>query len=156
LKHIFEIQFEKPLELPKEFRNKTSTISIVAEELSGNKEVVHLKVNGRKLDKKDFLGKSDPYILISKMLDDGTYSQVHKTEVIKNTLNPDWKQFTLRVASLTGGKLERKLRFQVYDWDNDNSSDLIGEFETSYTQILEGEHFLKPNSKYTLKKRFHA
>jgi hypothetical protein len=74
--------------------------------------------------------------VISKLLDDGTYSDVHKTEIIKNNLNPEWKLFTIRVASLTSGNLERKLRFRVLDWDNDGSSDLIGEFETTYTELL--------------------
>jgi len=137
----FIFQFERKLEVPKEFKNRKPepTIGITAEELSGSNEVVHLRLNGRKLAKKDLMGKSDPFVVISKAMDDGTYAQVHKSEVIKNNLNPDWKQFTLRVASLTGGKPDsRKIKFQVYDWDSDASSELIGDFETTYTEMLTG------------------
>ena len=133
------MQFERNLVLPRQFGGKNSQIVVVAEELGSSKEVVHIKLNGRKLDKKDFLGKSDPYIIISKLMEDGTWTNVHKTEVIKNTLNPDWRPFSVRVASLTGGTPERKLRFQCYDWDSDGSSDFIGEFEITYTELLSGE-----------------
>jgi Ca2+-dependent lipid-binding protein len=106
-----------------------------AEELGTNKELLFVKMNGRNLDKKDMFGKSDPYIIISKKMDDGTWTNVHKSDVIKNTLNPDWQPFSIRVASLISGNSERPLRFQIWDWDNDGSSDFIGEFTTSYTQL---------------------
>ena len=112
---------------------------MVAEELGSSKEVVHIKLNARKLDKKDFFGKSDPYIIISKFMEDGTWMNVHKTEIIKNTLNPDWRPFSVRVASLTGDSHDRKLRFQCFDWDSDGSSDFIGEFEITYGELLSGE-----------------
>ncbi|CAG7668662.1 unnamed protein product [Allacma fusca] len=129
-------KFERNMVLPPQFGGKTSLITVVAEELGANKEIVHFKINGRKLDKKDFLGKSDPYLVISKLMDDGSWAIAHKTEVIKNTLNPDWRPFSLRVASLTSSKPERNLRFQVYDWDSDGSSDFIGEFELTYLELL--------------------
>ena len=38
--------------------------------------------------KKDFFGKSDPYMEISRENLDGTWNAVHRTEVINNNLNP--------------------------------------------------------------------
>lgn len=94
-----------------------------------------MKMHARSLDKKDFFGKSDPYVIIAKKMDDGSWTNVHKTDVIKNTLNPDWTPFSMRVISLTSGNPDRPLRFQVWDWDNDGTSDFIGEFQTSYSEI---------------------
>ena len=37
---------------------------------------------------KDFFGKSDPYMEISRENLDGTWNAVHRTEVINNNLNP--------------------------------------------------------------------
>lgn len=106
-----------------------------AEELGTNKEVFYMKMHARKLDKKDYFGKSDPYVIIAKKMDDGSWTNVYKTDVIKNTLNPDWAPFSMRVISLTSGRPERALRFQVWDWDNDGTSDFIGEFITTYVEI---------------------
>ncbi len=92
-------------------------------------------MNGRNLDKKDLFGKSDPYVTICKKMDDGSWTTCHKTDVIKNTLNPDWQPFSVRVASLTSLNNERTLRFQVWDWNSSGSSDIIGEFETTYIQL---------------------
>jgi hypothetical protein len=54
---------------------------ITAEELSSLKDEVILKFHGVKLDKKDFFGKSDPFLIIHKSMESGEYCVVHKTEV---------------------------------------------------------------------------
>uniref|UniRef100_A0A8C7MGM9 Copine II n=1 Tax=Oncorhynchus kisutch TaxID=8019 RepID=A0A8C7MGM9_ONCKI len=56
------------------------TITITALELSDNR-VITLTLYGRKLDKKDFFGKSDPYLEFHKQGDDGKWMLVHRTEV---------------------------------------------------------------------------
>uniref|UniRef100_A0A8C7VST9 Copine II n=1 Tax=Oncorhynchus mykiss TaxID=8022 RepID=A0A8C7VST9_ONCMY len=56
------------------------TITITALELSDNR-VITLSLYGRKLDKKDFFGKSDPYLEFHKQGDDGKWMLVHRTEV---------------------------------------------------------------------------
>lgn len=137
----FMFQFERNLNLPPGFTGKSSQIVVQAEELGTNKEVLFMKMNARGLDKKDFFGKSDPYVIIAKKMDDGTWVNVHKTDVIKNTLNPDWTPFSMRVISLTSGNPDRPLRFQVWDWDNDGSSDFIGEFQTSYGEIQSSKKY---------------
>lgn len=132
-------QFERKLELPPGFPGKSSSIIVCAEEIGTNKEILHIKMNGRNLDKKDMFGKSDPFVMICKKMDDGSWTNVHKTDVKKNTLNPDWQPFSVRVASLTSGNPERPLRFQVWDWNSSGSSDFIGEFETNYGQLQQGK-----------------
>ncbi|XP_021950663.1 copine-8 isoform X2 [Folsomia candida] len=138
-------KFERKLELPPGFASsgKSSSIVVCAEEIGTNKEILHIKMNGRNLDKKDMFGKSDPYVTICKKMDDGSWTDVHKTDVIKNTLNPDWQPFSVRVASLTSGNPERLLRFQVWDWNSNGSGDFIGEFNTTYTQLQQS---VKENS----------
>jgi len=51
---------------------------------------VTIQLFAENLDKKDFFGKSDPYVVISKLTPSGAYTVVHRSEVIKNTLNPTW------------------------------------------------------------------
>lgn len=57
-------------------------IIIVAEELAALKDEVIMQFSGKKLDKKDFFGKSDPFLVFHKSTESGDYIVVHKTEVI--------------------------------------------------------------------------
>lgn len=54
---------------------------IRAEEIRHSKKVLELTWNGVGLDKKDLLGKSDPYLELARENPDGTFSKVHRTEV---------------------------------------------------------------------------
>ena len=38
---------------------------------------------------------------------------VYRTEVIKNTLNPNWKPFSIPVQSFCGGDPERKIKARL-------------------------------------------
>lgn len=58
-----------------------SSIIVDAEELIANNDEVVLQLTGTNLDKKDWFGKSDPFIEIYKHTDSGDYTLVHKTEV---------------------------------------------------------------------------
>lgn len=114
-----------------------SSITFVAEELNNNKEVVNLQFKGRKLDKKDFFGSSDPYLTFYRHGIEGeNYVPVHKTEVIKNNLNPCWKLFSISVTTLCNGDKHRPIQVECFDWDSDGSHDLIGEFQTTLHELL--------------------
>jgi len=114
------------------------TIHITAEELSSNKEELLLKFSGKNLDKMDWFGKSDPFIEILRSTESNRYILVHRTEVIKNTLNPQWKPFQLSVRSLCNGDDDRDLRFDIYDWNRSGSHEIIGSFHTSVRKLRSG------------------
>ncbi|CAB1323266.1 unnamed protein product [Coregonus sp. 'balchen'] len=118
------------------------TITITALELSDNR-VITLTLCGRKLDKKDFFGKSDPYLEFHKQGDDGKWMLVHRTEVIKNTLDPVWKPFTVPLISLCDGDVDRSIKVLCYDYDNDGGHDFIGEFQTTVTKMSEAQNSLE-------------
>uniref|UniRef100_A0A8D2A7L6 Copine-2 n=1 Tax=Sus scrofa TaxID=9823 RepID=A0A8D2A7L6_PIG len=111
-------------------------ITIAAQELSDNR-VITLSLAGRKLDKKDLFGKSDPFLEFYKPGDDGKWMLVHRTEVIKYTLDPVWKPFTVPLVSLCDGDMEKPIQVMCYDYDNDGGHDFIGEFQTSVSQMCE-------------------
>uniref|UniRef100_A0A7N5P8S9 Copine 4 n=1 Tax=Ailuropoda melanoleuca TaxID=9646 RepID=A0A7N5P8S9_AILME len=89
-----------------------SSITVIAEELSGNDDYVELAFNARKLDDKDFFSKSDPFLEIFRMNDDATQQLVHRTEVVMNNLSPAWKSFKVSVNSLCSGDPDRRLKVQ--------------------------------------------
>ena len=42
----------------------------------------------KKLDKKDFFGSSDPFLQLSRANEAGGFSVVHRSEHVKNNVNP--------------------------------------------------------------------
>ncbi|XP_075443215.1 copine-4 [Ascaphus truei] len=135
-----------------------SSITVIAEELSGNDDYVELSFSARKLDDKDFFSKSDPFLEAFRMNDDGTQQLVHRTEVVMNNLNPVWKTFKVSLNSLCSGDHDRKLKCIVWDWDSNGKHDFIGEFTTTFKEMrgaMEGRQVQWEciNQKYKTKKK---
>lgn len=128
-------KYEAPLRINSRIKGR---IIISAEELDSSKDVVFMKWNGKKLDKKDLFGKSDPFMVFCRCNEDNSFTVCHKTEVIKNTLNPAWKEIEIPVRTLCNGDLERTIKVEVYDWDRDGGHDLIGIFTTSLSRLTRG------------------
>ncbi|XP_025030222.1 copine-8, partial [Python bivittatus] len=118
---------------------KCGTIILTAEELNCCREAVLMQFCANKLDKKDFFGKSDPFLVFFRSNEDGSFTICHKTEVIKNTLNPVWQAFKISIRALCNGDYDRTIKVEVYDWDRDGSHDFIGEFTTSYRELSRGQ-----------------
>ncbi|XP_020662534.1 copine-4 isoform X1 [Pogona vitticeps] len=135
-----------------------SSITVIAEELSGNDDYVELSFSARKLDDKDFFSKSDPFLEIFRINDDATQQLVHRTEVVMNNLNPTWKSFKVSVNSLCSGDQDRRLKCIVWDWDSNGKHDFIGEFSSTFKEMLgamEGRQVQWEciNPKYKVKKK---
>ncbi|XP_014194326.1 copine-9-like isoform X3 [Simochromis diagramma] len=141
---------------------KCGTIIFTAEELSNCRDIATMQFCANKLDKKDFFGKSDPFLVFYRSNEDGTFTICHKTEVIKNNLNPVWQSFTIPVRALCNGDYDRTVKVDVYDWDRDGSHDFIGEFTTSYRELSRGQsqfnvyEVLNPKKKGKKKKYINS
>ncbi|XP_061085183.1 copine-8-like isoform X2 [Conger conger] len=118
---------------------RCGTIIVRAEEINNCRELVLMQFCGNKLDKKDFFGKSDPFLVFYRSNEDGTFTICHKTEVVKNTLNPVWQAFKIPVRVLCNGDYDRAIKVEVYDWERNGSHDFIGEFSTSYRELSRGQ-----------------
>ncbi len=138
--------------------NNKARIIVTSEELQANKENVKMQLTGKDLDKKDFFGKSDPYFVISKETSSGHYAVVHKSEVIKNNLNPTWAPASIAVRDLCNNNYERPLRIDVYDYDSNGDHDMIGSFKTDLktlsTAAIEQRTFPLINEKKKSKKSY--
>ncbi|KAM9235400.1 copine-3 isoform 1-T2 [Leptosomus discolor] len=126
----------KPLVLKNGRPAGRGNIMITAEEVKDNRVVV-LEVEARKLDNKDFFGKSDPYLEFHKQTGDGNWVMVHRTEVIKNNLNPVWRPFKISLNSLCYSDMDKSIKVECYDYDSDGSHDLIGSFQTTMSKLKE-------------------
>lgn len=131
--------FTKPLTGPKRYSGE---IIIWSEEVDeGSKENALFHWSAKKLDKKDFFGKSDPFLNIYRINDDGSRVLAHRTEVINRDLNPIWKPFEVNVRMLCSGDHKRPFLIECYDYDRDGglSHDFIGSCMISLSQLISNE-----------------
>ncbi|EGV94061.1 Copine-7 [Cricetulus griseus] len=145
-----------------------STITVIAEDISGNNGYVELSFQARKLDDKDLFSKSDPFLELYRANDDGSEQLVYRTEVVKNNLNPVWEPFKVSLNSLcsceetrplkVGMKQGTGLKCLVWDYDSRGKHDFIGEFTTTFAEMQkafeeEQAQWDCVNAKYKQKKR---
>ncbi|VDL14207.1 unnamed protein product [Hymenolepis diminuta] len=101
--------------------NKGSIILIAEETVTCNDEVT-FNISAKNLDKKDIIGLSDPFLAFNRIHENGSVTVAHRTEVIKNTLNPSWNTMVLPVRLLCNGDLNRfvifllKLLLNIYTY----------------------------------------
>jgi len=114
-------------------------IIITAEEVSDSKKVVIYKFSARKLDKKDFFGKSDPFFAVYRRVNNSTNNDnlllTYESEVVKNNLNPNWKKGEVKLAKISNSNVDEPLVIKVFDWNKNGDRDYIGEFETSIAEL---------------------
>uniref|UniRef100_A0A674P3E7 Copine-3 n=1 Tax=Takifugu rubripes TaxID=31033 RepID=A0A674P3E7_TAKRU len=122
------------------------SITIFAEERTDSR-VVEFEVAARKLDKKDFFGKSDPFLEFYKQTGTG-WQLAHRTEVVKNNLNPTWKPFRIPLQSLCGGDVEKPIKVDCFDHNNSGSHEIIGCFETNLAHIQQASHLVSPQAEF--------
>ncbi|XP_043937782.1 copine-7 [Protopterus annectens] len=137
-----------------------SIITILAEEITGNNGYVELFFRAKKLDDKDLFSKSDPYMELYRVNDDGSDQLVYRTEVVKNNLNPVWEPFKVSLSSLCSCDVKRKLRGLIWDYDARGKHDFIGEFTATFEEMQKAMGGNKVqwdcvNPKYKTKKRHY-
>ncbi|TMS16679.1 Copine-9 [Larimichthys crocea] len=147
---------------PRAAKYNSLRVTVLLNQRYEGKDIATMQLCANKLDKKDFFGKSDPFLVFYRSNEDGTFTICHKTEVIKNTLNPVWQPFTIPVRALCNGDYDRTVKVDVYDWDRDGSHDFIGEFTTSYRELSRGQNqfnvyeVLNPKKKGKKKKYINS
>lgn len=88
---------------------------------------MQLFVSATNLANLDYLTLSDPICTLKVKEANNQYSpekKVGETEVIDNNLNPTW---TKHFSVIYQFNRDRDLSFQVWNYNNPNSKDLIGE-----------------------------
>ncbi|XP_047702290.1 copine-7 isoform X2 [Prionailurus viverrinus] len=135
-----------------------STITVTAEDISGNNGYVELSFRARKLDDKDLFSKSDPFLELYRVNDDGSEQLVYRTEVVKDNLSPVWEPFKVSLNTLCSCEETRPLKCLVWDHDSRGKHDFIGEFSTTFEEMQKafGEDQAQwdcVNAKYRQKKR---
>ena len=125
----------------------SGTVYITAKEQSkAGRDTVVLKFRGKALKNMDFLGKSDPFYKLERVLPNGQTKLMYQTKAIDNTLDPQWPaQHALRVADLTTGDMnEKTIRFACFDEDIGGTCDDMGWFFASFYDLMNAQQKRQP------------
>jgi len=121
--------------------------------------LVRFHVAGKKLDKMDALGKSDPFFQLWRLRpggivrpapggsgndDDGStqddlsqYEQVYQSDYLEHTLDPKFPTFVLPSLALTHeGDYSTPLLLRMFDYDVGSSADFIGACHFSLRELM--------------------
>lgn len=117
------------------FPDSEKALLITINQLKESDETFTFLLNAEKVDKKDIFGKSDPFFIIFKMTQQG-WKEVYKSEVIKNTLNPTWKEFQLKSHEIGALCSDVAMKIEVWDWDRNKTNDFIGATSLNLIQLF--------------------
>jgi hypothetical protein len=110
-------------------------------------KVLNIKFGAQRLPTMDTLGSIDPYLKVKRMEDNGQYTDVFKTEVVKNNKNPTFAAVAVPVEKLVGDNYNRTLLVEV--WDQDMTSDeLAGRVTLTLPELMDvGKDFAVAHPK---------
>ncbi|XP_031628973.1 copine-9-like [Contarinia nasturtii] len=114
-------------------------IVIVTEEVTSCKQVVEIQFSAIDIAPTGWLCfglcNNDPFLVISRSNEDGSYSVVAKTEPVVSSQDPRWKPITIRATTLCNGDFERNIKLDVYDHRSNGNHKLIGTCHSSLNHL---------------------
>ena len=126
-----------PLPVAHSSRGNQGTVEVRAEARTNTRDLFCVTFSGQKLANKDgWFGRSDPYIVISRLNEDNSYSIVWKSVRIDNNLNPKWAAVKLSMTSLCNGDIDRPLRIEIFDYEENSKHQTMGIVETSVRGMI--------------------
>ncbi|QCD84950.1 protein BONZAI 1-like [Vigna unguiculata] len=106
---------------------------VYAEECVSSKTTIEMTLRCCDLEYRDLFSRSDPFLLISKVVEGGGHIPICKTEVIKNDLNPVWKPVFLNIQQI--GSKESPLIMECYNFNSNGKHDLMGKVQISLMEL---------------------
>ena len=117
------------------------TLTLRASEQQGSSDDLRMQIRCTSLERKDWFGSSDPFVVFSRVLKGGgerereDMQRVWCSTVIKNNLNPKFPEAYVRLQALCNGDEGAPILVEVWDWNSSGSHELIGGFRTCYGEM---------------------
>jgi len=117
----------------------TGTVLVRGEAQANSRDVFCVTFSARKLaNKEGFFSTSDPFLVISRINEDGGWTQVWHNDRINNNLNPCWAPARIPMTTLCNGDPERPLKIEIFDYEKSGKHHFMGQVETSVTGMVKG------------------
>ncbi|XP_059645712.1 protein BONZAI 1-like [Cornus florida] len=123
-------------------------LTVHAEECVSSKTTTELILRCSELEYKDLFSRTDPFLVISKIVESGPPIPICKTEVLRSDLNPKWKPVFLNIQQV--GSKDNPLIIECFNFSSNGKHDLIGKVQKSLADleklrsIPQGEHLFLP------------
>merc|ERR1712010_100718 len=108
---------------------------VLEKEVMNNGPSISIGLGARNLRDRDWLSKSDPYIVLSRPSTTGSFQVLRKSETKKNCLNPDWADFLLTEREVGSHEQELRLKLEIFDNDYNSADQLLGGTHLSLKQL---------------------
>lgn len=112
-------------------------IVLVTEEVAACKQTIRMQFEAKNLEKMMWLARNDPFLVLSRLNGDGSYSVVHKTEAGRSQ-NYRWKPIEIHARTLCNGRFDRAIKIDCYDRRGNGDHKLIGTCQTSVSALRKG------------------
>ncbi|XP_054806493.1 protein BONZAI 1-like [Prosopis cineraria] len=108
-------------------------LMVNAEECISSKTTIEMIFRSSDLEYRNLFSKSDPFLVISKVVEGGTQIPICKTEVKKNDHNPIWKPVFLNIQQVRSK--DSPLIIECYDFNSNGKHELMGKVHRSLIQL---------------------
>lgn len=114
--------------------SESTFISIKSIRIPNPSEAYFLKFRGEDI-RKETLPPISPYLVLYRNLDEDTWVEVYKTEIIKNTQNPEWGSLGISTKILCGCNRNLPIKIICFDSKTIGKDIVIGESEATLEQL---------------------
>ncbi|KAK9080585.1 hypothetical protein SSX86_000343 [Deinandra increscens subsp. villosa] len=112
---------------------KLGQLTVLAEVEHVSKTTAELTFRCSDLENKDFFSKSDCFLVISKYVESGATIPICRTEVLKNTLRPEWKPVFLNMSQV--GSKDSPLIIECFNFNSNGKHDSLGKAQKSLAEL---------------------
>ena len=113
------------------------TVHVRGEAIHNTRDIFVVNFVGAKLAAKNgFFGKSDPFLIISRCYEDGSYVVCWRGDHVTNTLNPAWTTSRIPLVALCNGDIDRPIRIQLMDYESSGKHQPMGVVDTSVRALM--------------------
>nr|CAD2155336.1 unnamed protein product [Meloidogyne enterolobii] len=126
-------------------KKQKGVLLVRAEEVdNGQKEIVYLVCHGKRVAIPHFccscLFSIDPFLEFHRIYPNGSTQLVHRTEVEKNTINPEWKPIEVSVRHLCEGDKNRQFLVECYDFKITGNHIFLGSAKLTVNQLTSSKN----------------
>ncbi|KAK1295519.1 Protein BONZAI 1 [Acorus calamus] len=114
-------------------KQKLGQLIVHAEESVSSKTTAEIVFRCSDLENKELFSKSDPFLVISKIVESGSPIPICKTEVRRNDLNPIWKPVVLSIQQV--GSKENPLIIECFNFNSNGKHDVLGRIQKSLADL---------------------
>lgn len=113
-------------------------MTIKGEAETDTRDLFVVNFKGKKMKNRDgFFGKSDPFLIISRLNESNEFTVVWQSDKLDNTLDPVWPEYKIPVNQLCGGDLRRPLKIEVKDHNDSGKHKDMGVTRSSVKELVD-------------------